>query len=132
MTASIYCWGCYGLNEAARGRCRWCGQPIEEPPGTSFVDRLVWALHHPLHDRRILAAKALGERREAGARGALRTVIDEGDDPYLAAEALRSLLLIDGAAAHRDLVERLSGQGSVPVRAVARRALEELRAGTSA
>jgi hypothetical protein len=50
-------------------------------------------------------------------------VITAGSDPFLAAEALRSLVKIKGRESTRDLLEQLADGGSFMVAEVARRAL---------
>jgi hypothetical protein len=56
------------------------------------------------------AARVLGERREQQAREPLRGPALGESDPYLAAEALESVLAIGGVAAHRELLERTAGR----------------------
>jgi hypothetical protein len=68
----------------------------------------------------------LGEHRVMSAEPALRLAIATGSDPFLAAEALRSLIKIEGAEALRGLLEELSGSESFMVAEVARGALAEL------
>jgi len=79
----------------------------------------MWALHHPLAERRMIAVHAIGQRRLARARGELRALASDGD-PYLAAAALEALIALDGTEAHHDLIDRLRRSGAAPVRAVAR------------
>jgi HEAT repeats len=117
---TYYCWHCYGTNREASGACRECGQEIGAPAGTTFDDRLLWALGHPLAERRMAAALALGKRRLARASGPLRDLVDD-PDPYLAAVALEALVEIDGAETHDALLAELRGSAPPAVRAVARR-----------
>lgn len=78
---------------------------MEAPIGLSYVGGLIWALRHPDGDR------ALREAAQAGA------------DIYLRAEALRSLIAIEGAAPLRPLLEELAHDAPFNVRDIARRAL---------
>lgn len=71
----------------------------------------------------MIAAQILGQRREASAAEPLRALVGTAD-PYLAAQALQSLVLIVGVAAIRDLLDRLARTGSPAVSRVAQRALE--------
>ncbi len=116
---TYYCWHCYGKNRRASGRCGSCGAEIAAPPGTSFEEQLLWALGHPLAERRLGAVQALGKRRVAAASGRLRELVSD-QDPYLAAAALEALVRIDGAERHRALLEELRLSAPPAVRAVAR------------
>jgi HEAT repeat protein len=116
---TYYCWHCYGKNRRASGRCERCGEEIAAPPATSFEARLLWALDHPLPERRMAAVHALGTRRAEAASGPLRELVSD-PDPYLAAAALEALVRIDGADRHRALLEELRVSAPPAVRAVAR------------
>lgn len=115
-----YCWRCYGQNRNASGACKHCGREIAPPGGTSFDDRLIWALGHPVSERRLTALRALGTRRVGNARARLCELVSESD-PYVAAAALEALVAIDGVQEHRNLLERERTGGTPPVRAVAQR-----------
>ena len=116
---TYYCWHCYGKNRRASGRCEHCGEEIPAPAGASFEERLLWALGHPLAERRLAAVHALGTRRTEAASGPLRELVSD-PDPYLAAAALEALVRIDGPDRHRTLLEELRVSAPAPVRAVAR------------
>lgn len=118
-----FCWHCYDENDAPAGPCRHCGEPIEAPPGTSYVDQLVWALDHPLTERRMIAVRVLGQRGERRAIPKLRELAEKTDDPYLAAASLQALVSICGAPALPELLERLAAVGPPQVKAVAASAL---------
>jgi HEAT repeats len=117
-----YCWHCYAQNPAATGWCVRCGNRIEAPAEISYADRLIWALHHPLPGRQMMAAQILGERRERSAVLPLRELVNHAD-PSLAAQALQSLVLIVGVDGARDLLEPLAASGPPAVANVAARAL---------
>jgi HEAT repeat protein len=118
-----YCWNCYVQVGTGSGRCEMCGGRIESPDDADYVDRLLWALHHPLVERRIIAARALGDRREA--RGLQRLQVMATDsDPYLAAAAVSALGQIGGDGIS-ELLRRLAETGPAPVRHAARTALDE-------
>lgn len=118
-----WCHFCYAVNSRAGGPCVRCGQPVAGPPALSFDDRLVWALGHPDGDRAVLAAQTLGARRVYAALPALRRVVDEDRDPYLAVAALRSAIAIAGRDELRDWLEQLTRSQSFMVRDAAQRAL---------
>jgi HEAT repeats len=121
--STYYCWRCYAVNPVPVGRCRSCGGPIEQPATATWTDQLIWALGHPLPGTQMIAAQILGQRREALGAEPLRALVDNAD-PYLAAQALQSLVQIVGVTAIRDLLDRLARTGSPAVSRVAQRALE--------
>jgi HEAT repeat protein len=123
MTGLTYfCWRCYGANPAP-DVCVHCGEPVAEPAGTPHVERLLWALRHPLVERRMVAIDALASLSEPAAVEPLRALANSADDPYLAARALDALVAIAGAGAVWPMLVRLAEHGAAPVRAAARRAL---------
>jgi HEAT repeat protein len=115
---SYFCWHCYAQNRLGSGPCATCGREIAAPPETSYDEQLLWALGHPLPDRRLIAVRVLGRRRVHRARDRLLELVFE-PDPYLAAAALETLVALDGAGAHAALLERLRQAGPAPVRATA-------------
>lgn len=123
----FWCFHCYGLNERPSGPCVHCGKPIGAPADISVEDQLVWSLGHPDSDRALLAARRLGVLRAVGAAPALWRVVEKGRDPYLAAEALRSLVLIEGSERVRSWLEPLAETAPLLVREAAREAFGEGR-----
>jgi hypothetical protein len=121
----FWCFHCYALNTHATGPCDVCGEPIEPPVGLSRVDSLVWALGHPDTDRAVLAAGILGRLRARESTPALRAAVEAGNDIFLRAQALRSLIAIEGVEPLRPWLERLSHVPPINVREVARQALAE-------
>jgi HEAT repeat protein len=81
----------------------------------------VWALKHPVRERRLLAAHLLGSQDDPRAIGPLREAALE-DDPYVAAAALTSLMALDPTGC-KAFAEQLARTGSAPVRAAAQSAL---------
>jgi len=130
----FWCFHCYALNEHATGPCDVCGEPVERPANLSRVDSLVWTLSHPDADRASLAAGILGRMRARESIPALRAAVETGGDIFLRAQALRSLIAIEGVEPLRPWLERLSQVPPVIVRDVARQALagqaEEPRGGS--
>ncbi len=114
-----YCWSCYAPAQTASGRCEHCGGRIEAPPEADYADLLMWALDHPLAERRLVAAQVLGQRREARAEGRLRELVWTREDPYLAAAAVQALVAIVGRQACADLLTELATRGPAPVRRTA-------------
>jgi HEAT repeat protein len=119
----FWCFRCYALNDHASGPCTVCGEPVEVPAGLSRVDSLIWALGHPDGDRALLAAGILGRLRARESVPALRAAVQAGNDIYVRAEALRSLIVIEGVESLRPWLEELSRVPPVNVRNIARRAL---------
>lgn len=120
----FWCFHCYALNDHPTGPCDKCGEPVEAPSGLSRAETLIWALDHPDGDRAVLAARTLGRLRARESVQALHETARVGKDIYLRAEALRSLVAIEGAEALRPWLEQLSIAGPSNVRAIAREALE--------
>jgi hypothetical protein len=90
------------------GPCVSCGREIAAPADLSFVDRLLWTLGHPDGDSAIVAAKTLGNGHVVAALPALRRVVDQRSDPFLAAHALRRAIQIAGAEQLRGWLSELA------------------------
>jgi hypothetical protein len=118
-----WCFHCYGVNPSSAGPCIHCGQEIAPPNGLSYDQQLTWALGHPDGDRAIMAAQTLGTRRSSEAAPRLREVAQDGSDPFLAAEALRSLIAIQGAEFLRPLLTEIAEHGGLLPAKVAAEAL---------
>jgi len=118
-----WCFHCYAPNPLATGPCVRCGQEVSAPADISDEQRLIWSLHHPDSDRAMLAAKTLGTRRAVSALPALRGVVDERFDPFLAAQALRSAIEIAGAKELAGWLAQLAASDSFMLREVASKAL---------
>jgi HEAT repeat protein len=120
---TFYCWHCYQQLTTNQQICPHCGKATSPPPGTGYTQRLIWALHHPLPDRRLLAAQTLGPRGDPAAITPLRDLLAD-PDPYVAAASLTSLVALAGLDAVADLIHDLAEHAKhAPVRAAARRAL---------
>jgi hypothetical protein len=120
----FWCFHCYAVNDHPSGPCDGCGEPVEAPADLSWIGGLIWALRHPDGDRALLAARTLGKLRARESIPALREAVETGNDVYLRAEALRSLIAIEGTESLRPWLDDLSRVSPVTVRDVARRALE--------
>jgi hypothetical protein len=119
----FWCFHCYALNDHPSGPCSVCGESVEAPAGLSQVRHLIWALRHPDGDRAVLAAGILGRLRARESVPALHAAVETGIDIYVRAEALRSLIAIEGVGPLRPWLEELSRVPPVNVRDIARRAL---------
>jgi HEAT repeats len=121
----FWCFHCYAVNSRPSGPCDVCGKPVEAPAGMSWVDNLIWTLHHPDGDRALIAAVTLGRLRARESVPALREVVEAGADIYLRAEALRSLIAIEGAERLSPWLDTLRRDAPFNVRDIARKALEQ-------
>lgn len=120
----FWCFNCYAVNDHPSGPCHVCGEPVEAPEGLSLVDDLIWALRHPDGDRALPAARTLGRLRARESVPALREAVEAGNDIYLRAAALRSLIAIEGVEPLRPWLDELSRIPPFTVRDIARRAME--------
>ena len=122
---TYYCWHCYAPLQEPSATCPDCGQSSDPPPGTDSLSLKVWALDHPLIERRMLALRALERSPAARARADAVTAtrrLCHSADPYLAAAALRALhaLAPDQAA---EILDEAAVHGPAPVRHAARQLL---------
>ena len=120
----FWCFHCYALNDYPSGPCSTCGEPVEAPASLSYIEGLIWALRHPDGDRALVAAQTLGRLRAHEAIPALREAVEAGSDIYIRAEALRSLLAIEGVESLRLWLDALSRDAPFNVRGIAREALD--------
>lgn len=118
---TYFCWHCYGRN-SQRGTCAHCGKPVDPPERVDEVDRLIWAMGHPLHDRRLIAASLLRNHPSKRTTDALWRAVD-GDDPFLASQALRTLIDLHGVDALAPRLRELAEHGTFLLQTAARRAL---------
>jgi len=116
-----FCPSCFAELPGQAQQCPGCGAN-PAAADRDFDAALIGALRHPLHDRRLLAARVLGARRMVAAVPALIAAVEDGDDPYLSAEAARALVAI-GAPEGLAVTRRLATDGPVVARAAAREAL---------
>jgi HEAT repeats len=119
----FWCFHCYAVNDHPSGPCDACGEPVEAAAGLSWIGSLIWALRHPDGDRALLAARTLGRLRARQSVPALREAVEAGNDVYLRAAALGSLIAIEGVEPLRTWLEELSRVPPFLVRDLARRAL---------
>ena len=125
----FWCFHCYALNDHPSGPCGACGKPVEAPDSISWINSLIWALRHPDGDRALVAAQTLGTLKAHESVPALRAAAEDGTDIYIRAEALRSLIAIEGAEALCPWLEALSRDSPFNVRDIACEALGEQRPG---
>jgi len=109
----FFCHHCYAASDHPTGACTVCGKPIERPAGLSRLDRLIWELGHPDTQLAAVAARALGRLRAHESVAALRAVVESAADIDVRAEALLSLIAIEGPEA-RPWLEELSRAHPLP------------------
>jgi hypothetical protein len=129
VTLARYCVRGCGRNPRPSGPCEHRGQPIESPKDLSYHQRLTWALDHSLADAAITAARVLGVRRARSAAEPPRRAVTLQRDRYLAAEALRSLVAVEGVEATRPPLREPAASGSLLLQGAA--SSELVRAGRS-
>jgi HEAT repeat protein len=108
-----FCPECFAEVDAGAERCPACGS-LTDADDRTYEEKLMRALHHHLSDRRLLAARILGAIRSRGAVPELAEAAADRTDPYVAAEAARSLALIQP---DHPLVRRLREDGPMLTRA---------------
>jgi HEAT repeat protein len=113
-----FCPDCLADVDPEAERCPSCGAPTDTDDRT-YEQKLVRALDHHLSDRRLLAGRILGDLRSRAAVPRLAEAAMDPTDLYFAAEAARSLALIDPK---HPVVRRM--RDSVPV--LARAAVREV------
>jgi len=111
-----FCPECLAEVDPTAKRCQSCGASTEVDDRT-YEQKLVRALGHHLSDRRLLAARLLGALGSRAAVPRLAEAAMDATDPYFAAEAARSVALIDP---DHPVVEWLLESGPVLARAAVR------------
>ncbi|GBC86539.1 hypothetical protein HRbin12_00532 [bacterium HR12] len=111
-----FCPSCFAEVDRAAARCPVCGARLDVDE-RSYEEKLIAALSHRLHDRRLIAAELLGRLGSRAATPRLAELATDDGDPYLQAAAARALARIDP---QHPLVRRLATAGSVLTRAALR------------
>ncbi len=123
---NLYCPRCWGINEWGGEVCDRCGAPMRGPEEETYMQKLIWALHHPEAATALRAATILGDLRAPEATDTLIEVLDaSAKDPYLGAAAARGLGTIGDPESRTALITALAC-GPVAVRLAAVEALEKL------
>jgi HEAT repeat protein len=119
--ATWFCATCWAALPSGTAPCPRCGAE-RALDREDYEQLLIRALKHPLHDRRLIAATVLGDRRSTIAVASLIEAMTQRADPYLGAEAARALAKI-GDPAGLAAVRTAAREASAIVREAARRAL---------
>lgn len=97
--ATWFCPDCWQeINPEAR-TCSRCGSDLAKQHRVDYQAKLIRALEHRLADRRLIAARVLGQIGGTRAVRALIKLAEREDDPYAAAEAVKALARIGGPQA---------------------------------
>lgn len=122
----LYCPKCWEMNDWGNLTCVHCGASLHGPDGETYVQKLIWALHHPEATTALRAATILGDLKAKEATDVLAEVLsDPGTDPYVEAAAARSLGSIGDPRSRETLIGVLE-RGPLPARLAAVEALEAL------
>lgn len=116
-----FCPTCWAALPQASSHCPQCGAEVS-PDREGYEQSLIRALKHRLHDRRLIAATVLGDRRSTIAVASLIEAMTQREDPYLGAEAARALVKI-GDPVGVTAVRKAAREASTIVRQAARAAL---------
>jgi len=92
---TYFCPSCLNEIQSQAEICPICGYDLKKWDDLHFDEKLIQALHHPEPFTRRRAAYLLGERRTASAFLPLWDAFQSASDPYLKAEILRALLMIN-------------------------------------
>lgn len=120
--ATWFCPNCWSEISLGIKTCPNCSADLSSLDQADYESKLIAALEHRMADRRLVAARVLGEIRATEAVPALIKLAERDNDPYSSAEAVRALARIGGAEATAYL-HRAADHRSAVVRHAARRAM---------
>jgi HEAT repeat protein len=119
-----FCSACWTELDPYADRCPRCGASFNEGVEEGYPSKLVRALDHQLPDRRLVAARILGQLRVQAAVPRLLEIMRNDAGPYVTAEAVVALGRIGDQAGLKE-VRRVASQGPAVVRAAAHQVLRE-------
>lgn len=106
--------------------CSRCGVDLRAASMRSYEAKLVDALHHVLPERRLMAARILGERADIASAAALIAALAGEADPYVAAELVRALAALHTPDAE-EAIDKARRHPSVIVRQAAKTSRDRRR-----
>jgi HEAT repeat protein len=130
MSLTYFCPDCWSEVDTATV-CPKCGADVSDFAGETYEEKLIRALRHPEPTVPVRAAAILGELGSRVAVEPLLKIAQRSSDPYIQEAAVQALGRIGDGRAF-DCLRRLSQEGALRVRAVAKIALETLENGTNA
>ncbi|MGB9800256.1 MAG: HEAT repeat domain-containing protein [Thermanaerothrix sp.] len=89
---TYYCPHCWHTLEGKATLCPYCGYDLSEFESLSYPQKLIHALHHPIPERRVIAAQVLGELGAAEALPAFEALLDKLQDEQYDYYLLRAVL----------------------------------------
>jgi len=116
-----FCPDCWQEVTPEERTCPACGTDLGKHERADYEAKLIRALEHRMADRRLIAARVLGQIGGTRAVRALIKLAERGDDPYASAEAVRALSRIGGRQATAYL-RKANDHPSAVVRHAARKA----------
>jgi HEAT repeat protein len=87
---TYYCPNCWEMVAAEDEKCPKCGFFLKNFDETDYEEKLIAALHHPVSERRIMAAEVLGNRGSRRALPEFKKILSSGEMNYY---ILRSVLM---------------------------------------
>lgn len=119
--ATWFCPDCWQEVTPDQQTCPHCGSDLAGQQRADYETKLIRALEHRMADRRLVAARVLGQIGGIRAVRALIKLAERDGDPYASAEAVRSLARIGGQEA-KAYLRKASQHQSAVVRDAARKA----------
>jgi HEAT repeat protein len=116
-----FCPDCWQEVNPEERICPACGSDLGKHKRADYEAELIRALEHRMADRRLIASRVLGQIGGTRAVRALIKLVERGDDPYAAAEAVRALARIGGHQAS-EYLKKANAHPSAVVRHAARKA----------
>jgi HEAT repeat protein len=94
--ATWFCPDCWREVNPEAQTCPLCSSDLAKQQRVDYETKLIRALEHRMADRRLIAARILGQIGGTRAVRALIKLLERGDDPYASAESVRALSRIGG------------------------------------
>jgi len=126
---TYYCPHCWTILDEKDQVCPKCGYVIKDYQDLSYEDMLLNALHHPVPERRIIAAQVLGILKSQRALIEFLKILESEEEDYF---ILRSILLAAANINHPNriiLLQKASQHPSALVRRLAVELLDQLSSG---
>jgi HEAT repeat protein len=126
---TYYCPHCWTILDENDQVCPKCGYVIKDYQELSYEDKLLNALHHPVPERRIIAAQVLGILKSQRALIEFLKILESEEEDYF---ILRSILLAAAKINHPNriiLLHKASQHPSALVRRLAGGILDQLSSG---
>lgn len=126
---TYYCPHCWLEIRKNIEKCPSCDYVISQFSDLEFEEKLMTALHHPIFERRIIAAQVLGNRKSQKALGEFLKIIQSDENDYY---FLKAILTAAAKISHplRDQILQIaSNHSSELVAKLALQYIDELKHG---